>query len=379
MKIEKITLTDEFNEGFYDLTNELISKGFNPYFDFKNLAPIIVDLTTNLLAKNDANFLNLIKNYKDGNRTPAILILNGPQETKESLVGAPFYDLTYDYGNNPKARGKKGLTSELFQLAIGSLLGHQIYPDPHDHGGNKAFQIISPRNSKEDTSSSLSTNLFQWHIENQYGHSFSESEIDDFIKNCDFISTSKFLNDYNYTLQNLKNGLLRAVKQEISSLILSGVVNSYSPTSILTADVLKDYIILHLGEAALILLSQMNIAFFTGASQVDEPPTIGYMGKIFDLDGNHNIINMRMNMAENRMAYLGNDNYEKELFNKFIYLITNSKDLGENIILKPGMYIFLNNRLTAHKRDPIDPRDFKTPLEEQKLNEVRILVRSYWK
>lgn len=379
-----IELPTAVKRGFEEYASGLDALGKNPYKDFNEMTiPVGSKLLELLISENSDpkqmnGLLKIIKDKHEGKKFSAIMVTNGPRDKEDSIIGAPYFDDTYDYANDAKARGKTGFTSEWFELALGAVLGNNIFLDPHDHGGDKPFQMVSPRKGEEANTSSLSIDFFPWHMEAVHAnpHPTREELLAHLNSSTNLTEVGKRLNFG--TPEAMIESMLNARNKSVDGLVLGAIVNKATPTSLVTSELLKELLIEKFGEDKFQTLSKINIAVISGHSELGNKGKLGYIGNILKLDKNGDITEIRLNMGKNRMQYTGNRPDEQKLFDDFCNFMR-SMDKGTKVILQPGQYLYMDNKLTIHSRDSISQVDFGYPLSKENFKDIRMLVREYLK
>lgn len=378
--LTEINLPPQVARKFENFTKKLDFYN-NPYNDHEKLIANVGGRLFDILIRHRedpevAKLLKIIKDKAEDKGLEAVIINGGPQDAEHHILEAPYHVKGFDYQNDPKARGKNTFVAEWFELALGALLGFKPSMDPHDYDGNKAFQIISPKEGRESTSSGQGSKVsFHKHTENSYANPYNtRQETLEYLRREFGDDLERVTNSRAMDVEQLIDGMMTCVAKQINGLILTATKNRNTPTRITTAQSVEVALKERFGEEMLPKIADLKIAYITGATQTGNVGVIGFVGHMIKLDEAGHIKGMLFNFAPGRMDYFGTDPAERKLYHE-VHQFMQEVDLGKDILLKTGQYLFLDNERTCHQRDPLAPEDFAIPLQEGDLMNIRRLVR----
>lgn len=304
--------------------------GANPYHGGREhavaLARLILEELRQTGTKAAQGLLALIlaSHRSDAGDIPAVVIRGCFDEPVEALV-PPAPVRGFDYATNPADRMKTGFTAEWCSWGMALLFNCESVIHPCEHGGGNRFHMVSPLSADDARMKRVgaSTAGGRFHLHNDVAVFTDVSNrlaLDDRLRrlgtNIETVGNRLGMNGRTVAEQILCGS---RYYPRVDVTMLAGVVNETTPTCIGTPAVLHDHLMrAGYAQAELDVLSAMPVAHMAGPADGKAEGFVGRIAPPLHLDVRGRIVSVWLNLDESRMRYVGPDDGEARLFERFV-------------------------------------------------------------
>ena len=246
---------------------------------------------------------------------------------------------------------------------------------PSEHGGGNRFHLISPipnqdKSLREIGASTGGGEFLQHNDATVFTDLKNETDIFQRLKflNTDLETVSEKTNK---SIQNIIDEITCQKYVKVDALILKGIINKNTKTKISTTKMIQKYLhdeLFTLKE--LKSLSQMPIAHIAGPADGEISGFIGEITSPISLDTSNNVIGIYINLAKDRMLYVGKDDAERKLFTRFVTSMHTVPTT--DVLIKSSDLLFIpNNYYTGqsnatHGRGRLNDDEYKIEVAKNK-------------
>ncbi len=379
INLEQIILPEEVKKNteayiLSELRNE------NPYSCNADVAQSLAQyIFHNLTLLNTASTNKLISLIEYANTsTPNIapVFIKGVASEPQGSFVEPSAQRYFDYASNPADRMKKAFVMEWVSWAYAMLFNYDNLIHPSEHGGNNRFHMVSPRSGESDdlrhTGASTGGGYF---------HQHSDATVYTEIINEEQLNSR--LNSLNTSLEQVAAKLCISTKDVVSQVLcgqyvrvdatmLAGIVNKNTTTHLSSPPMLEEHLFrCGFSFREINRLSTMPIAHLAGPADGEISGYVGHIGSPIQLDSHGRLVTTCLNLASNRMIYVGNSNEDEQLFARFfecarqvpvIEILIESGD----ILLFPNSY-YGSQRNVTHGRGQLTSDEYRIEIEPGKF------------
>lgn len=322
--IEKFVLDGSIKNAVHKyITRHLC--GINPYTCEPHYAHALSQfMFSALMSAQDRESIALAELIKDvQNRTvpsiPTIHIKNIAGEPPGTLL-APRKQRGFDYSTNRYDRMKTCFFTEWVSWAVALLFRHTNIIHPSEHGGTNRFHMVSPICDQESRTLSASTGggeFLQHSDATVYTSIKTSQELEQYLTRLG-TSSSISARVLGLSEKDFQTQVLCGQYSRVDATMLTGIVNKNTKTLITSPAMLQNYLIEQgFGQPEFKRLSEMPVAHIAGPADGEISGFVGNIVPPLLLNEQGNILGTCINLAPNRMIYVGNSPEDSALFTEF--------------------------------------------------------------
>lgn len=332
-----------------------------------------------------AGLTDIIKAANEpGGGLPPFALRNGPQDPREQLLD-PDNRTGYAYGTNADDRQKIGFVTEWFCWCMTILLNHDAVIHPSEHGGNNRFHLISPipfaEKELRDIGASTGGGKFPQHSDATVYHEIQDADA--------LVSTlSQMGTDVETVAKILDRKVVEVSEQilcekflRVDMTVLGGVLNLSTRTHVGLPDALEAHLRANgMTGDDIVALARMPVAHLAGPADGEISGFVGNICPPLYLDKAEQIIGSCINGAPGRMVYVGKNDNDQQIFERFIGLVQTAP--VTEVLLLSGDYLFLPNAFFAgnsnvtHGRSKLTDSEYRIPIGDDRFGR-RLHCRQY--
>lgn len=307
----------------------------------------------------------------------------------KNFAGEPFRTLLpprnprgFDYSSNPYDRMKRYFYTEWVSWAVALLFRYTNIIHPSEHGGKNRFHMVSPISDVDHRSLSASTGGGEFLQHNDATVYTSIETLDELETHLQHLGTSipKSAQVLGLSEDEFVSQVLCGRYSRVDATMLTGIVNKNTKTLITTPRMLQTYLTKQsFHKEDLQALAKIPIAHIAGPADGE---ISGYVGNITPpvlLNESGDIVGTCINLAPRRMVYVGDNEKEKALFDKFCGYVRDSPNIevlieASDILLFPNLAFGEQSNVT-HGREKIATESYNVEVDGVTLR--RSLCRQY--
>lgn len=322
--IEKFVLDGSIKNAVHKYITRHLS-GINPYTCEPHYAHALSQfIFSALMSTEDRESIELAELIKDvQNRTvpsiPTIHIKNIAGEPPGTLL-APRKQRGFDYSTNRYDRMKTCFYTEWVSWAVALLFRHTNIIHPSEHGGTNRFHMVSPICEQESRTLSASTGggeFLQHSDATVYTSIKTSQELEQYLTRLG-TSSSISARVLGLSEKDFQTQVLCGQYSRVDATMLTGIVNKNTKTLITSPAMLQNYLIEQgFGQPEFKRLSEMPVAHIAGPADGEISGFVGNIVPPLLLNEQGNILGTCINLAPNRMIYVGNSPEDSALFTEF--------------------------------------------------------------
>lgn len=313
----------------------------------------------------------LIKRANAGGDLPPLVLKNCVREPASSSV-QPNETRGYNYSGSEKDRMKKYFFTEWSSWIFALLLNHENVIHPSEHGGGNRFHLVSPISIVDqrlrDVGASTGGGKFQQHSD--------ATAFNEFINHEHFASEIARLGadvksleqELDIAYEDLLGQLFCGKYIRVDATVLAGIYNKDTMTHVMTPYALQEHLASRGYEAQdLSSLANMAVAHMAGPADGEISGYVGTVAPPLRLNDDENIFSTCLNLADNRMRYVGTSGREKDLFARFVADARQAP--VEHVLVEASDILFLPNSgykmqgNVTHGRGALQDSDYAIEIE----------------
>jgi hypothetical protein len=382
--------TFELHGSIKNAVHEFITqhlKDINPYTCEQHYAQALSQFMFSALMSTDDKegvaLGKLIRKIQDSTvpSIPTVHIKNIAGEPPGTLI-APRKTRGFDYSTNRYDRMKTCFFTEWISWAVALLFRHTNIVHPSEHGGENRFHMVSPICDQGSRTLSASTGggeFLQHSDATVYTSIKTTQELEQYLKRLG-TSSSISARVLGLSEKKFQSQVLCGKYCRVDATMLTGIVNKNTKTLITSPEILQSYLIEQgFGQREFQKLSGMPVAHIAGPADGEISGFVGNIVAPLLLSDEGEILGTCINLAPNRMIYVGNCEKDKALFAEFCAYAIACPSL-EVVVEASDVLLFPNlaskdQRNVTHGREKIANDSYNVEVDGVVLR--RSLCRQY--
>ncbi|NVK73102.1 MAG: hypothetical protein HWE24_06440 [Oceanospirillaceae bacterium] len=382
--------TFKLDSNFKRIINKYINlhlNDINPYsseqIDAESLSRFMYETLESSIDEESQRLYRLIKLIQERPLfpVPTVHIKNIVEEPSNTLL-PPRTPRGFDYGSNPHDRMKLHFNTEWVSWALALLLRHTNIIHPSEHGGKNRFHMVSPISDVDLRSVSASTGGGEFLQHNDATVYTSIKTLDELEEHLRKLGTSISMsaNILGLSEDKFVSQVLCGKYSRVDATMLTGIVNKNTKTLITLPEMLQTYLTQKsFSKGDLKILAKTPIAHIAGPADGEISGYVGNITAPILMNESGDITGTCINLAPGRMVYVGDNEKEKSLFDRFCTNVRNCPNI--EILVETSDILFFPNLAfsgqpnVTHGRQKIATESFNIEVDGVTLR--RSLCRQY--